>query len=281
MQAVPDTLIAIGFLAFLIGTVWVTAAYVGHRSWEFPTIVTVLTGAVLYIGGIFPLEIIGFLVILIGIVWVFVTRLGPRGWKPSAIITTLSVAVMNIGGLIALSDVFGHYHSVDPGFNLYPSTVQETVAYYLMLLGLLTVLVGMVWVIGALFRRAGRKIPTVMVGLGLALMLQGGILQLLTYVPPHNHALAASAEKDNVQTAMDAMMAFNGISSVTRSINSTNSWSDNPTGTSAVPLFPFILQDATTIYFYCWDSTGAITHQDESSTSCEPTIPARRVRDRG
>ena len=277
MQAVPDTLIAIGFLIFLISTVWVSVTYFGRPSWKTPAIVTVLTAAVLYIGGIFPLEIIGFLVILIGIIWVIVTRLGPRGWKPPAFVITLSVAVMNIGGLIAFSDVFGHSHSLDPGFILYPSTAQETIAYYLMLLGFLTVLVGIVWVIWALFRRAGRKISVVMVGLGFAVMLQGGILQLLTYVPPHNHALAASAEKDNVQTAMDAMMAFNGISSVTESINSTNSWSDNPTGTGAVSLFPIIMRDATSSYFYCWDSTGAITHQDESSKSCEPATPIRRL----
>ena len=251
--------------------------YFGRPSWKIPAIATVLTAAVLYIGGIFPLEIIGFLVILIGIIWVIVTRLGPRGWKAPAIVITLSVVVINIGGLIAFSDVFGHSHSLDPYFNLYPSTAQETIAYYLMLLGLLTVLMGIVWVIWALFRRAGRKISVVMVGLGFAVMLQGGILQMLTYVPPHNHALAASAEKDNVQTAMDAMMAFNGISSVTESINSTNSWSDNPTGTGAVSLFPIIMRDATSSYFYCWDSTGAITHQDESSKSCEPTTPIRRL----
>ena len=62
MQAVPDTLIAIGFLIFLISTVWVSVTYFGRPSWKTPAIVTVLTAAVLYIGGIFPLEIIGFLV---------------------------------------------------------------------------------------------------------------------------------------------------------------------------------------------------------------------------
>ena len=52
MLALPGTLIAIGFLAFLIGTVWVAVTLLRRRGWEAPAIVTGLTVAVMNVGGV-------------------------------------------------------------------------------------------------------------------------------------------------------------------------------------------------------------------------------------
>ena len=268
MQDVPDILIGVGFFVFLVGTVWVIVACLGRRGWKTPVIVTGLLLTVMYIGGVFPLMVIGFLVVLIGTVWVIAAHLGPRSWKTPSIVTGLSIAVMNIGGLLALSDVFGHHHSIDPGFSLYPSTVQEIVAYTLMLLGFFAILMGIIWVIWALFKRAGRKTAAVVMGLGLAVMLQGGILQLETYELPHDHEISGTFEKESVQTAMVSMMVDREVTSVTPSTHSTNSWIDNPKGIGTSPLYPSYLRDPHTTRFYCWDSRGNVTRQHEYSEAC-------------
>ena len=210
----------------------------------------------------------GFLAFLVGVAWVIVTFLTRRGWKAPAIVTGLAVAVMNIGGILALSDFFGHDHPNDPHFYLHPSTPQETVAYYLMLLGFFAVLVGIVPLIRALFRTAGRSTPAVVMGLGFAVMLQAGILQLETYELPHNHALTGWGEGEYVQTAMDSMMADENVTTVTASTVSTDTWSDNPTGPAPSPLYPTYLRESNTICFYCWDSSGRVTRQDKSSATC-------------
>ena len=87
-------------------------------------------------------------------------------------------------------------------------------------------------------------------------------------------------EEDIVQTGVNAMMADREVTSVTRNTHSTNSWIDNPTGTSTSPLYPTYLRDPHTTCYYCWDSTGMITRQDGSSATCgassagAATIPA-------
>ena len=75
-------------------------------------------------------------------------------------------------------------------------------------------------------------------------------------------------EENIVQTGMDTMMVDRIVTSVTPSTRSTNSWIDNPTGTGTSPLHPTYLRDPDTICYYCWDSTGMITRQDESSATC-------------
>ena len=225
MQALPDTLIGIGFLAFLVGVAWVIVAFLRRR-----------------------------------------------GWKAPAIVTGVTVAVMNIGGILAISDVFGHRHPNDPYFYLYPSTPQETAAYYLMLLGFLALLVGIVRLVWALSRTANRRTAVVVTGLGLAVLVQGGVLHLETYELHHDHTDSSWFEKEFVETAMVAMMADKDVSTVTPSAMSTNSWANNPAGTSRSPLYPIYMREPNTACFYCWDSSGRITRQDKYSATCgEPS----------
>ena len=75
-------------------------------------------------------------------------------------------------------------------------------------------------------------------------------------------------EEDDLQTALDSMMVDKGISRVAANAQSTNSWSDNPTGTGTAPLYPTYLRTPSTECFYCWDSTGRVTRQDRLSAVC-------------
>ncbi len=81
---------------------------------------------------------------------------------------------------------------------------------------------------------------------------------------------AKNAEWESVQTAMNAMMAEQAITTVAAQgtgTNSTNGWAALPTGTDSAFLAVY-LQNATTVYFYCYDVTGQITAQHEAATAC-------------
>jgi type IV pilus assembly protein PilA len=76
---------------------------------------------------------------------------------------------------------------------------------------------------------------------------------------------AQDAEQGGVETAIAAMMAENGATALDPMLTSTNSWTGNPTGTNALPLWDAdpqlrYIQDQTTNWFYCWDAQGTITN---------------------
>lgn len=78
---------------------------------------------------------------------------------------------------------------------------------------------------------------------------------------------AKNAEWESVQTAMNAMMAEQAITSVTASTGGaarTNGWTALPAGTGAATLDGY-LQASSTVYYYCWDSAGQVTSQSEAS----------------
>lgn len=80
---------------------------------------------------------------------------------------------------------------------------------------------------------------------------------------------ALAAELQNVQAAMDTMMADNGINLVTAVDlgvlgTSTNTW-------TAAPVEGFLdafLREDTTKYFYCWSSNGKVTEQTLTAVAC-------------
>lgn len=88
---------------------------------------------------------------------------------------------------------------------------------------------------------------------------------------------AKNAEQGSIETAMNAMMAENAVTTVTTlaGSNSTNTWTALPAGgTSVRELYDSsdvnyqYLQAGSTVYFYCYDATGQVTRQDEVATSC-------------
>ena len=98
-------------------------------------------------------------------------------------------------------------------------------------------------------------------------------LNLATWVgevpqPSPRATPAQAAELDTVQFAMDTMMVDRAVTGVDANTTSTNSWSDNPTGTGTASLYPTYLRNGTTTYFYCWDTFGFVTEQLDSSATC-------------
>ncbi len=86
---------------------------------------------------------------------------------------------------------------------------------------------------------------------------------------------AKNAEFESVQTAMNAMMADKAVVLVVDHSAATSSsvqvWTAEPKEDAAdigtLPLGTY-LQNPTTVYFYCWDSTGQLTDQHEAATAC-------------
>jgi prepilin-type N-terminal cleavage/methylation domain-containing protein len=70
---------------------------------------------------------------------------------------------------------------------------------------------------------------------------------------------ACLEEKRTVQTAFDAMMAKNSISTVTASAADTNSWAALPTGAGTEPLYPNYIRQTTTKGSYTWTAAGLVS----------------------
>jgi len=75
-------------------------------------------------------------------------------------------------------------------------------------------------------------------------------------------------EQDNLQLAMDIMMADKGIAVVTANDKgpAVNTWTAFPTGPGAVPLSNY-LEKNTTEYYFCWDATGEIRPRNDPGKS--------------
>jgi prepilin-type N-terminal cleavage/methylation domain-containing protein len=74
----------------------------------------------------------------------------------------------------------------------------------------------------------------------------------------YGHTQAAAAEKSIVQTAMDAMMAKENISSVNVTSTATANMADFPVS-SLTPLYPGYVRTATTKGTYTNDTTGLVS----------------------
>ena len=70
---------------------------------------------------------------------------------------------------------------------------------------------------------------------------------------------ACATEKSTVQTAMDAMLAKNNISSVTAQAAATNTFTALPVGAGTEVLSPNYLRQGTTKATYTWTAAGLIT----------------------
>jgi prepilin-type N-terminal cleavage/methylation domain-containing protein len=73
----------------------------------------------------------------------------------------------------------------------------------------------------------------------------------------YGHSQAAAAEKSVVQTAMDAMMAKEGVSSVPWVLTVTKNMASFPDAVH--PLYPDYLRTANTTGSYACDTTGMVT----------------------
>jgi general secretion pathway protein G len=113
----------------------------------------------------------------------------------------------------------------------------------------------------------GFTLIELLIVIGIIVALAAAVVPQLVGQSGEGEVGAQAAEEDSVQTAMDTMMADIGIAAVTGRVGpalSTNSFTTLPT---EGPLTGY-LREATTTYFYCWDTTGKVTQQDTAAAAC-------------
>lgn len=116
----------------------------------------------------------------------------------------------------------------------------------------------------------GFTLIEMIVVLGIIVLLAAVVVPNITRFAGKGDEGAMEKERKSVQTAMDAMMTEKVLASVAglaSSDDSVGNWTALPGGPGALPLNDY-LQRPITIYFYCYDSSGQITRQDETATAC-------------
>ena len=118
---------------------------------------------------------------------------------------------------------------------------------------------------------SGFTLVELLVVVGIIVALAAVIIPNVASFANRGDQGAEAAEFDNVQAAMDAMMADLSITVVTRNdvvstSNGNSIWTATPT---EGPLFPTYIRQSPTGYWYCWDTTGLVVEQLlTTSTAC-------------
>ncbi len=131
-------------------------------------------------------------------------------------------------------------------------------------------------VLGRTVNKEGFTLIELLVVVGIIVALAAITVPLVTKFAGKGDDGALEAETQTVQTAMDTMMADNGIVAVTANDKSTtsngqNTWTALPAGTGAATLDGYLKKTATK-FFYCWDAKGNVYAQN--STDGVKAVPA-------
>ena len=119
--------------------------------------------------------------------------------------------------------------------------------------------------------QAGFTLVELLVVVGIIVALAAVVVPSVTLFAGKGEEGAKSSERDNVQAAMDSLMADNGIVAVTAhnlvGDTSLADWStlDLDPGTGTLNLNTYLRENPTN-YFYCWDGVGLVTNQDDAAT---------------
>ena len=120
---------------------------------------------------------------------------------------------------------------------------------------------------------SGFTLVELLVVVGIIVALAAVIIPNVASFADRGETGAQAAEIDNVQAAMDTLLADESIIVVTANDlgttdNGNNAWAALPLNSSAKFLDSYLRATSTT-YWYCWDSTGLITEQFlAAATAC-------------
>ena len=119
---------------------------------------------------------------------------------------------------------------------------------------------------------SGFTLVELLVVVGIIVALAAVIIPNVASFANRGEQGAEAAEWDNVQAAMDTMMADKNIIAVTASVSSadqTNLWSalPLPSGSELFGGTTSYLRSNSTTYYYCWDTTGLVTSQGGGSVA--------------
>ena len=115
-------------------------------------------------------------------------------------------------------------------------------------------------------QEGGFTLIELLVVIGIIVALAAITIPLVTRFTGSGKEGALAAETETVQTAMNAMMADQNITTVDVHTSGAgiNSWTALPTGTNSAFLSGY-LKKSTTTYYYCWEADGDVYAQNTAA----------------
>ena len=114
----------------------------------------------------------------------------------------------------------------------------------------------------------GFTLVELLVVLGIIVALAAITIPLVIRFTSSGKAGALAAERESVQTAMNAMMAEQYITNVDDHTSGAghNTWAGEPTSAGSAPLSGYLQKDTTTFY-YCWEANGGVYAQNAAANT--------------
>ena len=127
-------------------------------------------------------------------------------------------------------------------------------------------------------QEGGFTLIELLVVIGIIVALAAITIPLVTRFTGSGKEGALAAELETVQTAMNAMMADQNITTVDpkTSLAGVNTWTAVPTGTNSAFLSGY-LKKSTTTYFYCWEADGEVYAQNAAANAAGTASTAEAV----